>query len=81
MEKQNKLGHKVGIIYINLYKAFDALNYELLIAKLKCYVLDQNAVEFFRNYLRNHYVLSMEEIFSRCTTEIYTESFIVQNYF
>ena len=27
----------------------------MLIAKLKCYGLDQHAVEFFRSYLSNHY--------------------------
>ena len=40
---------------MDLSKAFDSLNHELLIAKLKCYGLDQNAVEFFRSYLSNHY--------------------------
>ena len=40
---------------MNLSKAFDSLNHELLIAKLKCYGLDQNAVEFFRSYLSNRY--------------------------
>ena len=49
------MGHKVGVIYMNLSKAFDSLNHELLIAKLKCYGLDQNAVEFFRSYLSNRY--------------------------
>ena len=48
-------GHKVGVIYMDLSKAFDSLNHELLIAKLKCYGLDQNAVEFFRSYLSNRY--------------------------
>ena len=47
--------HKVGVIYMDLSKAFDSLSHELLIAKLKCYGLDQNAVEFFRSYLSNRY--------------------------
>ena len=49
------MGHKVGLIYMDLSKAFDSLNLELLIAKLKCYGLDQHAVEFFRSYLSNRY--------------------------
>ena len=49
------MGHKVGVIYMDLSKAFDSLNHELLTAKLKCYGLDQNAVEFFRSYLSNRY--------------------------
>ena len=49
------IGHKVGVIYMDLSKAFDSLNHELLIAKLKCYGLDQNAVEFFKSHLSNRY--------------------------
>ena len=47
--------HKVGIIYVDLSKAFVSLNHEFLIAKQKCYGLDQHAVEFFRSYLSNCY--------------------------
>ena len=47
------MDHKVDIIYMDLSKAFDSLYHELLIAKLKCYVLDQHAVGFFRGYLSN----------------------------
>ena len=49
------MGHQVGVIHMDLSKAFDSLNHELLIAKLKCYGLDQHAVEFFRSYLSNRY--------------------------
>ena len=49
------MDHKVGVIYMDLSKAFDSLNHELLTAKLRCYGLDQNLVEFFKSYLSNHY--------------------------
>ena len=47
------VGHTVGVIHMDLFKAFDRLNHELLIVKLNCYGLDQHAVEFFRSYLSN----------------------------
>ena len=52
--KPNK-GRKVGVIYIDLYKTFGSLNHELLITKLKNYRLGQNAIELFRNNLKNCY--------------------------
>ena len=41
--------NKAGIIYMDLPKVFDRLNHEFLIAKLKCYGLDQHAIYFFRS--------------------------------
>ena len=49
------MSHQVGVIYMDLLKAFDSLNHELLIAKLGCYGLDQNAVKFFKSNLSNRY--------------------------
>ena len=48
---KRNMGHKVGVIYTGLSKAFDSLNHELLIAKLKCYGPDQHVAKFFRSYL------------------------------
>ena len=48
-------GHKVGVIYMDLSKAFDSLRHELLIAKLRCYGLNQNAVEFFKSDFSNRH--------------------------
>ena len=46
-------GSKVGVIIIDLSKAFDSLNHELLLAKLKTYGLDSNSVSFMKSYLTN----------------------------
>lgn len=43
---KSNIGHKVGIIFMDLSKTFGGLNDELLITKLKFYGLDWNAVEF-----------------------------------
>ena len=41
---------KVGAIIMDLSKAFDSLNHNVLLTKLKTYGLDNNPVEFFRSY-------------------------------
>ena len=38
---------------MDLSKAFDSLNHELLLAKLKAYGLDNNSVNFMKSYLTN----------------------------
>ena len=38
---------------MDLSKAFDSLNHDLLLAKLEAYGLDNNAVSFMRSYLTN----------------------------
>ena len=46
-------GSKVGVIILDLSKAFDSLNHELLQTKLKAYGLDSNSVTFMKSYLTN----------------------------
>ena len=46
-------GSKVGVIIMDLSKAFDRLNHALLLTKLKAYGLDSNSVTFMKNYLTN----------------------------
>ena len=46
-------GSRVGVIIMDLSKAFDSLNHDLLLAKLEAYGLDNNAVNFMRSYLIN----------------------------
>ena len=38
---------------MDLSKAFDSLNHDLLLAKLEAYGLDNKAVSFMRSYLTN----------------------------
>ena len=49
------MGHTIGVIYMDLSTVFYSPNHELLTTKLKCYGLDQHAVESFRSYLSNLY--------------------------
>ena len=83
------MGHKVGVMYMDLSKAFDSLNHDLIITKLKCYGLDQNAVEFFRSYYSNRYQCckinstlgNWRKIIDGVPLGIYTASFFLQHIF
>ena len=46
-------GSKVGVLIMDLSKAFNSLNHELLFTKLNAYGLDSNSVIFMKNYLTN----------------------------
>ena len=46
-------GSKVAVIIVDLSKAFNSLNHELLLAKLKAYGLDSKSVTFMKSYLTN----------------------------
>ena len=45
-------GEYVGVIFMDLLKAFDAINDDLLLAKLKAYGFSHNAMAFMLSYLK-----------------------------
>ena len=44
-------GNCVGAVFMDLSKAFDCLNHELLVAKLEAYGFSRNALTFIHSYL------------------------------
>ena len=46
-------GKHVGAVFMNLSKAFDTLNHDLLIAKLKAYWFSNSALLCMLSYLKN----------------------------
>ena len=46
-------GKSVGAIFMDLSKAFDTLNHDLLIAKLEAYGFSENFLNYIQSYLRN----------------------------
>ena len=42
-----------GLPLVDLRKAFDLINHDLLIEKLACYHLTESSLEWFRSYLKN----------------------------
>ena len=46
-------GQFVGIVSMDLSKAFDVIQHPFLLAKLKAYGLDKNSCALFRHYLSN----------------------------
>ena len=53
MENRLDKGKHVGAVFMDLSKAFDTINHELLIAKLEAYGFSTNALLFMLSYLKN----------------------------
>ena len=50
-EKQLDTGEKVGVIFMELSKAFDTISCSLLLAKLKVYGFSNQALSLLQSYL------------------------------
>ena len=48
-------GKKVGTIFMDLSKAFDTLNHNLLLAKLNAFGFSFNAIKFVQSYLSERF--------------------------
>ena len=46
-------GNLSGMVYLDFTKAFDLLNHEILLSKLKCYNFSENAINWFSSYLKD----------------------------
>ena len=52
-KKAASKGEYVSALFIDLSNAFDTINHDLLLAKLKAYEFSPNAVKLMRSYLKN----------------------------
>ena len=46
-------GNMVGTLFLDLSKAFDFVNHNLLLRKLAVYHFSQHSIDLFKSYLRN----------------------------
>ena len=46
-------GEYISALFMDLSKAFDTINHELMLAKLKAYGFSTNALNFMHSYLKN----------------------------
>ena len=58
-KKQVDNGEKVGVIFMDLSKAFDTINHSLLLAKLKAYGFSNQALRLLQSYLCNRFQRSI----------------------
>ena len=42
-----------GIVFLDLSKAFDLINHDILLQKLRCYIFDENTIQLIRSFLTN----------------------------
>ena len=70
-KKQLDNGEEVGVIFMGLSKAFDAINHGLLLAKLKAYGFSNQALHLLQSYLYNRFQRSIiNGSFSSCNEVI-----------
>ena len=63
MEKKIDQNVYEGAVLIDLSKAFDALNYDLLFAKLHACGFDRDSLKVLHSYLNNRYQIAITKKF------------------
>ena len=58
-KKQLGKGENIGVIFMDLSKAYDTINHSLLLAKLKAYGFSNQTLSLLRNYLCNRFQRSI----------------------
>ena len=58
-KKQLDNGEEVGVIFMDLSKAFDTINHSLLLAKLKVHGFSNQAFRLLQSYLCNRFQRSI----------------------
>ena len=58
-------GQHTGMILIDLLKAFDTLDYDILLKKMECAGFKKPVIKWFKSYLSNrNFFVSIEGVFS-----------------
>ena len=71
-KKQLGNGEKVGVIFMDLSKAFDTINHSLLLAKLKAYGFSNQALRLLQSYLCSRFQRSIINGSFRSWNEVIT---------
>ena len=71
-KKQLDNGEKVGVIFMDLSKAFDTINHSLLLSKLKAYGFSNQALRLLQSYLCNRFQRSIINGFFSSQNEMIT---------
>ena len=71
-KKQSGNDEKVGLIFMNLSKAFDTINHTLLLAKLKAYGFSNQALSLLQSYLCIRFQRSVINGFFSSQNEVIT---------
>ena len=82
LEKKLDNGEKVGVIFMDLSKAFDMINHSLLLAKLQSFCFSDQVLRLLQSYLYNIIQKSLingsfsswNEVITRSTSRVNSRS-------